>query len=212
MLAVALLAVAAGVLIVTLGGARQSHRSRPALAATRSGPSEIQAAASYLGIDPRALRELLRGGETLEQVAQSTPGRSATGLLRALQSGRAAAEPRAHGLTPGEAQANEAHLRATLKISVRPRRRLTFALGPAARYLGLRSTAVRARLRDGRTLTEIAAARGRTRAQLIEAILNARRMRFDARVSEGEMRPAQERAALAEQRQRIAQAVDTRMD
>jgi hypothetical protein len=50
----------------------------------------LSAAASYLGIPLAQLRAALRRGETLAQIADATPGRSAAGLIAALESERRA--------------------------------------------------------------------------------------------------------------------------
>jgi len=47
-----------------------------------------RAALSYLGISPAQLRKDERGGRSLAQIAQSTPGRSEAGLIQALASSR----------------------------------------------------------------------------------------------------------------------------
>ncbi|MEA2314297.1 MAG: hypothetical protein QOI03_989 [Solirubrobacteraceae bacterium] len=50
----------------------------------------LSAAASYLGVSLAQLRATLRRGQTLAQIAEATPGRSAAGLIAALESERRA--------------------------------------------------------------------------------------------------------------------------
>src|SRR5947209_6901719 len=87
MLAVALLAVIAAVLVATLGDGRSHHAGRATAAS--SGRSVAQAAASYLGLSRSELRRRLHNGETLEEIARSTPHHSAQGLLASVTAARA---------------------------------------------------------------------------------------------------------------------------
>lgn len=57
------------------------------------------AAADYLGVAPMHLREAIRSGRTLAQIADATPGKSSAGLRDALVSARK--ERLAHGVTTG---------------------------------------------------------------------------------------------------------------
>jgi len=58
------------------------------------------AAGAYLGITSLQLRDQLRSGRTLAQIAAATPGKSSTGLLDALVSARK--ERLAHGVAAGK--------------------------------------------------------------------------------------------------------------
>lgn len=58
------------------------------------------AAAAYFGIAPSRLREELRSGRTLAQIADATPGKSSAGLRDALVSARK--ERLAHGVATGK--------------------------------------------------------------------------------------------------------------
>ncbi len=58
------------------------------------------AAGAYLGITPLQLRDELRSGRTLAQIADATPGKSSTGLLDALVSARK--ERLDHGVAAGK--------------------------------------------------------------------------------------------------------------
>ena len=63
-----------------------SHRASHAAASAHRGREGglLGAAASYLGVSVDALRSSLRSGKSLAQVANSTPGKSADGLIQAL--------------------------------------------------------------------------------------------------------------------------------
>ncbi len=72
-------------------GALGAFAARRSLAATVAG---------YLGIAPSDLRRDLRSGKTLAQIADTTPGKSSTGLVDALVAARK--ERLAHGLAAGK--------------------------------------------------------------------------------------------------------------
>ena len=203
MLAVGLAAVIAGVLIVTLNGDSPHGKSRPARG---GGRSATQVASAYLGVDPSTLRRRLRGGETLEEVAQSTPNHSSQGLVRALLAYRAA-ELRKQGLSPSEVRARESQLRTKLKAQVERKRRVGAVIGPAAAYLGLSEAQLRVQLRAGHTIADVAAAHGHSRAELIEALLRVRRERLEAALRRGALTKAQERKTLELLRRRIERDV-----
>ncbi len=68
-----------------VGGPRSSARR------LRSGGRMLAGAASYLGVSAAQLREELRAGKTLAQVAKETSGKSEAGLIEALVTVRKAA-------------------------------------------------------------------------------------------------------------------------
>jgi hypothetical protein len=211
MLAVALVAVIAAVLVLELGGGGHSggRRARSAAVPPAKQHSATEAAASYLGLGTSTLRHRLRAGETLAEVADSTPGHSSRGLLHALMAYRAAELSRQH-LTPAQVRAKESQLRERLKTQLRHARRIGAALAAASRYLGVSEAALRAQLRSGHTLAEVAAAHGHSRDELIEGILHVRRARLDAAVKAHQITPAEERTALSLLRRRIARAVEAK--
>jgi hypothetical protein len=210
MLAVALLAVIAAVLILTLGGSGgggHHRRERTARQATRTGHSDAQLAASYLGLSPAALRRRLRQGETLSEVAESIPGHSPRELIQTVLAYRAA-ELRKRGLTPAQVREREAELRDSLSGALRRKRRLGAALAPASRYMGISPARLRTELRAGRTLAQIAAAHGHSRAELLAGLERARAKRLGAARRAGTITPAQEREALAVLRRRDERLID----
>jgi len=214
MLAVALLAVIAAVLIVTLGGAGNGHghdrRARIARRSAGAGKvqgSDAQLAASYLGLSPEALRRRLRRGETLNEVAESIPGRSPRELMRTVLAHRTA-ELRKQGLTPAQVRDQQQHLREELTRQLRRTRRIGAALGPASRYLGIEQAQLRAQLRSGRTIAQVAAAHGHSRAELLAGILRVHAQRLEAQRRAGTITAAEARRALALLRKRAERLID----
>jgi hypothetical protein len=164
-LAVAALALLAGGTAAALGAS--SGHARKVVPARRAGhPSLLSVAAGYLGTSPTLLRAQLQSGKSLAQVADASPGHSASGLTVALIAARSmhlsqritalvertgAAKPSSR--TPGRSSARAA----------------------AASYLGLSRERLRSQLHAGRSLAEIAAATpGRSAAGLVDAIVATR--------------------------------------
>ena len=83
-------------------------------ASARGGrPALLAVALSYLGLERRALRNQLRSGMTLAQVADATPGRSAAGLREAILAAirqRLDGRVAAHALTAAVAKHRLSHL------------------------------------------------------------------------------------------------------
>ena len=208
MLAVALVAIVAAVLVLALGGRSGHHAARSASA--HGGQSATATAASYLGLDAGALRRRLRSGETLAQIAESTPGHSSRGLLHAVLA-RRTAELAKQGLTPAELRDRVSQLRTKLRAQLRRRRRVGGALAAASSYLGVTQAELRTQLRSGRTLAQIAAAHGHSRAELIAGIVQVRRARLDKAVKAGQISAADERVALHQLRQRIARQIEAKL-
>lgn len=156
------------------------------------GRAGLAAAATYLGLGVQELRARLRRGASLAQLAAATPGRSASGLVDALVTERAAALDLAvaRGQLSGAARARRIEaLRARLTLAVQtPARggRAAPQLAVAARYLGLSRKALRARLHSGATLAKIAdATSGHSATGLIEVLVRARTTQLAAVVKAG---------------------------
>ncbi len=213
MLAVALAAVIAGVLIVTLSGggkhSRHGRAGKPA-AAPAVGASDSQLAASSLGLPKATLRARLRKGETLAEIAESTPGHSSGALVRSLLAYRVA-ELHGRGLTAAQVHEAKVRLRTRLTAELRRTRRVGATLPAASRYLGMSEAQLRAQLRSGHTLVQVASAHGHTRAQLVAGILAVRKARLDAVRRSGQITASEERAAVKLLRKRIERAVDRRL-
>lgn len=177
-------AVLAGVLLVVFsggsgggGGGVRTHNansasSRPAGRSIRAGRSETAVAAAYLGLTTKQLRQKLRSGMTLAQIAESIPGRSSSGLLDTLVEARTARVDRITGAHRLSAAARRARLE-------RLRRRLQgrleripgyVGLAATARYLGITAAQVRTQLEAGHSLAQIAnSTPGKSAHGLIEA-------------------------------------------
>ncbi len=154
--------------------------------------SALASAAGYLGVSRAQLKSELRSGKSLAQIAGATSGRSSAGLLQALEAtareklAAAAAKLQARVT----AQVDRVGGPATLRARVR-----TLAL--AAGYLGASATQLRAELRAGKTLAQIAKrSAGRSEAGLIEALVAARRTALAAAVKNGTITKARADAAL----------------
>jgi hypothetical protein len=200
LIAVLVLALlAGGTAVAAVTAAKDSARPHTATSA-------LGVAAAYLGVSEAQLRKDVRGGESLAQVAQST-GHSPQGLIEAIVAAR-----RPH------LEAQLSHLKQHVTEQV-TRSGASRALaggraggGPAAAaasYLGVSKKELRAKLRAGETLAQLAESTpGRSRAGLIAALLDVRRQRLDAKVSQGELTSAQEQKRLARAEARIGARVD----
>lgn len=201
---VALVAVLAGGTAVALGatGGSSSRPHHGRHGARRHAPL-LGAAASYLGVSAVQLRADLRSGETLAQVAASTPGHTEAGLIAALVAARS------HALTAGLSERI-----ATLVKTPGGRHSGTRSpRGPlreaALQYLGLTPAQVAQQLRSGKSLAEIAdATPGKSADGLIEAVVSAARARLEAVASAGHLTPAREAARLAALRERVTRLVN----
>ena len=201
------LAVAAGA-----GGAiAAGGKGRPGRAGT-PGPAVI---ASYLGLTPAQLREQLRAGKTLAQIAVAQ-GKSVSGLEDAIY-----ADVQAHldqavangRLTSAREQAILARLKARLDDLVN---RSLPAIGrPAVRrfgaavatYLGVTPAELRAELQSGKSLAQIATEHGKTVAGLKTAILDAVKARLDKAVANGKLTRDRADAILARLTDGVEKAV-----
>jgi hypothetical protein len=187
------------------------------LAGRRMAARDLAAAAGYLGISEEQLRSALESGQSLAQVANSTAGKSAAGLIEAL-----VAEKKRRL----DAMAASLTKRVTAEVnrSGGPRRGLARAgrhpgiLGRrslalvAAGYLGLSPAQVRSELRAGRTLAQIAdATSGKSAAGLMQALIQARREALDAAVASGVIAHAKADRLKATLPQRIAKAVNRQL-
>jgi hypothetical protein len=192
----ATLAVAAGA-----GGALAAGGHGTARRAAHPGPAAI---ASYLGLMPAQLREQLRAGKTLAQIAVAQ-GKTVAGLENAIY-----ADVQAHldqavkngRLTAAQEQTILARLKAHLDDIVnhafpalaRPHRPRVGAA--VAAYIGVTPVQLRTELRSGKSLAQIATAHGKTVAGLKAAIVAAVKARLDKAVASGRLTAAQERTLL----------------
>ena len=204
LLAVALAAVTGGVLIAVLVPG-SSHPVRSERPAARGG--EVELAARYLGVPVATLRQDLRSGHTLAELADATPGRSAAGLVDALVSARTA-RIKSQALPAGQEKAAIGRLRKRVLGAVK-RRRAASVIALAADYLGLSVEAVDKRLASARTLANVAdSVPDRSSVGLIDAIVSTRRERLAAALRAHEIAAGQERSALATLREHVRAQVE----
>jgi hypothetical protein len=203
----AALALAAGGAAAYAAGAATTHASaaRGAIASAIAGD---------LGISTSELRADLAAGQTLAQIAaannQSLSGLEQT-ILTAVQ-GRLDQAVAAGKLTSGQESALLGRLGARIDRLVNvghPALRLRLALRRmalvrfAARYLGLTPKELRADLRSGTTLAQLAGQDGKTAAELEQAIESAVGTRLDKAVSAGLISAQREQTMLASLQTRL---------
>jgi hypothetical protein len=169
----------------------------PAAKGARAG--DLMVAASYLGLSVQQLKQDLRSGQSLAQIANARPGRSASGLIDMLV---AAERKRLSALSASvvqrvTAEVNRRGGRASRALPEQRARSRLFAGPPrlllvAAKYLGLSPRQLRGELRSGQSLAQIAdgLGGGRSAAGLKDALLAAARARLTAAVSAGRLTKA----------------------
>jgi len=198
-------AVAGATLTVAAGAggalAAGQHGRGPA---GHPGPAAI---ATYLGLTPAQLREQLRAGKTLAQIAVAQ-GKTVAGLEDAIYKDVQAHLDKAVAngkLTSTQEQALLAQLKAHLDEIVNHAgppagahagaRGAHFG-GAVASYLGLTRAELRTQLRSGKSLAQIAVAQGKTVAGLKAVILAEARARLDRAVTAGWLTATQEQTLL----------------
>jgi hypothetical protein len=220
-----LVLIAAGTAAVVVAATGSNHRSQDATTftsqAARSGHAgaigDVAVAASYLGLPRAQIRQELRSGKTLVQVADSTSGKSATGLIDAIVAARKA-QPAA-AVASGALRQSQASARLTnltRRVTLRVNRsapastpRPGASPGVAAAYLGVSPAQVRRELQSGRTLAEMAnATSGKSATGLIAALVADRKAKLAAAVAAGKLRQTNEGNRLAHLEQRIAAEVN----
>jgi hypothetical protein len=194
------LAVAAGA-----GGALAAGGKHARGPARHPGPAAI---ASYLGLTPAQLRQQLRSGKSLAQIAVAQ-GKTAAGLEAAVVADvqahldRAVARGR---LTKAQEQTLLTRLKSRLDDLVDHSLPKAPAPGPGLRgprpgaavaaYLGITPGELRTELRSGKSLAQIAVAHGKTVAGLKAAILARVKTGLDRAVAARRVTAAQEQAIL----------------
>jgi hypothetical protein len=208
MLGMAALAILAAVLILVLssGGDQGRH---PHARIGPAGQSDIQVAAGYLGISTADLRQRLRSGLTLAQVADAGRGTSGAGLLSVLQQARAATLSR-RGLSSDKERERLATITRGLERELgRARRGHSRELTLASGYLGIGAKTLLSRLASGESLAEIAeATAGKSRSGLIEALTGPRERRLRAASTSHQITAATAKMAIDAFRARTASDVD----
>jgi hypothetical protein len=210
LLGVAALAVLAAVLILLLtGGSGESRHRRGSFGP--AAQSDVQVAAAYLGLSVTDLRERLRSGLTLAQVADAGRGTSSQGLMRTLLQARTA-KIRRQGLSSGRERERLAGISHRLEDELqRARRGHSRELALASGYLGVEANALLSRLASGESLAEIASARaGKSRSGLIEALTRPREKRLRAAAASHQLTATAAQAAIDAFRARTTREVDSK--
>jgi hypothetical protein len=197
-LAVAALALLAGGTAAALGagggtGAKVRQHSH------RAGhPSLLSVASRYLGISAVQLRAQLQSGKSLAQVAEATPGHTASGLTAALVAARSAHLSARIATVVNRRGSTRRALRKHARRSVR---------AAALSYLGLTRAELRSKLHGGSSLAQIAdATPGRSAAGLIDRIVASVAHTGDARATKGSAGSSQAKRR-ARIRERVSAAV-----
>jgi hypothetical protein len=194
-LGVALAAVIAGGTVAAIAATSPST-GRDAVVAPGLA-RDLPAAASYLGLAPARVQQDLRAGKTLAEIAAATPGKSESGLIATLVAAR-------------QARLNTVSAKLTRRVKAEVNRVAgQGAAGVARVYLGLTPTQLRAELRAGRTLAQIAdATSGKSAAGLIAAIVQAREAKLAVAVTAGKMTRSQAEARAAGMQSRVTRLVN----
>jgi hypothetical protein len=165
MLGVAVVAVLAGGTTAVVMAAQPAGHNRS------HGRGALASAASYLGLSAPQLRDELRSGKSLAQIADTTAGKSEAGLIAVLEAAR---KQKLAAATAGVT----ARVTAEVDAVGGPRSRSGLErwhrqlLGSSASYLGLGKSRLAAELHSGKTLAQIAkGTAGKSEAGLIEALV-----------------------------------------
>jgi hypothetical protein len=175
--------------------------------------SLLKAAAQYIGVSRAELVREARSGQSLAQIAVAH-GKTVDGLKGAMRSAlKARLDAAVAGGKLTAAQANARLARGELLIDrvvngrlAAPKQRSgkSRLLNVAARYVGVTPKALRAELKAGKSLAQVATAHGKTVAGLKDTLLNPLKARLDKAVASGRITSAQAQARL----DRLAARVD----
>jgi hypothetical protein len=192
---VAAVVCAAAVIAGSAGAAKRPAHGAP-----------LRAAAQYIGVSRADLVRDARAGQTLAQIA-TAHGKTSAGLKAAMLAAlkaRLEAAVSANRLTAAQAQARLARADKLLdrlvnarlgKAALRaPRARL---LNVSARYIGVTPKALRAELKTGKSLAQVAAAQGKTASGLKDTLLKPFAQRLDKARGAGRISAADAQARLA---------------
>jgi UDP-N-acetylmuramate-alanine ligase len=182
-------ALAAGIGVGSAGGAKP-----------RPHGAVLKAAVQYIGVSRAELLKDARAGQTLAQIA-TAHGKSVAGLEAAMLAA-IKAKLEARNLTPAQLQARQARAEKVVnrlvnaKLTGKQRAAKAGLLRVSARYIGVKPQALRAELKTGMSLAQIASAHGKTAAGLKAAILKPIQTRLDRAVATGRLTSAQAQTRL----------------
>jgi hypothetical protein len=176
----------------------------------------MAAATSYLGLSRQALVRELRGGKSLAEVATAR-GKSVDGLEDALVTAlrsRADAARTAGKITAARAERMKARAPQLVEriVNAKPRAavRALVVRGPlaiAARYVGLTRPQLATELRAGKSLAQVATARGRSVDGLEAALLAPLKRKLDRAVASGRLESARAATMLERAAKRVERLV-----
>jgi UDP-N-acetylmuramate-alanine ligase len=182
-------ALAAGVGVGSAGGAKP-----------RPHGAVLKAAVQYIGVSRAELLKDARAGQTLAQIA-TAHGKSVAGLEAAMLAA-IKAKLEARNLTPAQLQARQARAEKLVnrlvnaKLAGKQRAAKSSLLRVSAKYIGVRPQALRAELKAGKSLAELATSHGKTAAGLKAAILKPIQARLTRAVATGRLTSAQAQTRL----------------
>jgi hypothetical protein len=216
-LTVAFAAILAGGTAVALGAtaapkhARATRHARVHGAGTRRHGGIVQAASTYLGLTPKQMKEQLRSGKTLAQIAAATPGKSEAGLVAALVTAIKAKlpSPPADLETQVKALVNRApgtELHRHTRLGGARHGALRAA---ALSYLGISRHQLISQLKSGKTLAQVAdSIPGKSAAGLTEVLVKTIKTKLDAAVGAHRLSDRAATARLTLLRARITRLLD----
>ena len=167
----------------------------------------LPAAAAYLGVTPVALRTELRSGKSLAQIA-TAKGKSVDGLETALVAAIKTKVDAAKAAGKIDAARADRLLQRAPRlverlVNAKPRARATRAraargglLKAAATYLGVTNAQLVTDLRAGKSLAQVATAKGKSVDGLEQALLAALKQKVDAAVAAGRLPAARAQKLL----------------
>jgi hypothetical protein len=206
-------------------------RAGPRFGPRGEGPlhahGSLSAAATYLGLTADELRTQLEAGKTLAQVAEAK-GKTVQGLEDAIVAAAKSeldADVAAGRLTSDQATAMLERLKANVGDLVN--RTLPARGGPgdrhgpgfgfhdgldaAATYLGLTEDGLHTQLESGKTLAQVAQARGKSVQGLEDAIVADAKSHLDQAVTDGRLSSAQAAQILADLKSRVDDLVNGKL-
>lgn len=168
--------------------------------------SLLKAAAQYIGLSRADLVKEARGGQTLAQIA-AAHGKTVAGLKAAMLAAAKAKLDAAASAGKVSAQQGQARLARAERLidriingrlgAAKQRAGKSRLLTVSARYIGLSPKTLKAELKAGKSLAQVAAAHGKTAAGLKEALLKPMKAKLARAVASGRVTAASVDAKLA---------------
>jgi ribosomal protein S20 len=210
--------VAGVAVLVVVSGVGAAYAASAPQPPANPGPrgAVVGAVSSYLGLSTQQLRADLAAGQSLAQIA-SAQGKTVSGLEQTIESAVKSDLDQAVAagkISAAQEQTILSKLQSHLDTAVTkayPGRLLGRGLvwhrlgDLAATYLGLTAAQLKADLKTGQTLAQIATAQGKTASGLEQAITTSVQARLDKAVSAGTITSQQEQHILS----RLSARLDT---